>query len=408
MRDPMSFADGGSSTVLPTVDRADVWCRNPIKFEVDWALSARRDLEASRPGNAAGLRAVAIDGSRLDPARSRQSAQSLAVENRQPSANAAPSDGDIGATGFTHLNSFNAWKYFVHDNFPWLELRNRDDAAFGAAVTLYRIGGSLFSTLRVDACEAIRSRHLAEASRTGYIKLIWQLSGRTDVEQDGRSVGLEAGQIGLCDTSRLYRMHLRNHASLAVLLLPSDAFPGWRQMSPRVCGRSIGQSIATGAALAALMSLNGLPEDVVASEGGPVLDAVKWMLSNTLRGEPAAGEGESPCGALIAKAKRHIVEHIANPRLGPDHVASALCMSRRSLYLLFKGHRLSPSKMIHDIRLNQAKRSLEDPGQAHQKLTNIAFDAGFADYATFSRLFKLHFGVTPSEFRSCRRLALCA
>lgn len=317
-------------------------------------------------------------------------------------------EGGAYVAGLAHLGSFKAWKHFVQANFPWLELRSRSDAAFEAAVTLYRVGGSLFSTLRADACDAIRSCHPDEAPQAGYIKVMWQLSGRTDLEQDGQSFRLEAGQVGVCDTSRPYWMRLPARASLAVLLLPHAAFPGWHQFGPRVCGRSIGESIATRAALAALMSLNGLPVDVVAGQGGPVLAAVKWMLSNTLRGEPAAGEGESPCGALIDRARRHIVEHVADPTLGPDHVASALCMSRRSLYLLFKGHQLTPSKMIYDIRLNLAKRSLENPGQAHQKMTHIALDAGFADYATFSRLFKAHFGVTPTEFRSQRRLAPCA
>ena len=110
----------------------------------------------------------------------------------------------------------------------------------------------------------------------------------------------------------------------------------------------------------------------------------------------------------MAKARRHIVDRLSDPELGPDGVASALCISRRSLYLLFKRHRLTPARMICDIRLNRARGAPEDPGQAHQKMTHIAFDAGFADYATFSRLFKTRFGVAPSEFRARHRLAQCA
>ena len=309
------------------------------------------------------------------------------------------------ATG--QLLSFKAWKQFLRDDFPWLQLSEPQTAAFEAAVTSYRVGRNLFCTFRTDAFDAARPRDI-ETAGAGCTKVMWQLSGRTEIEQDGRACVLDVGQMGVCDTSRPYRMRLSARAELAVLLLPHDAHAGWQESGAGVCACSIDESIATRAALAALMSLNSLPLEVVANEGAPVLTAVKWMLGSILRGAPATAEDDGSCGALMIKARRHIVEHISNPALSPDHVASALCISRRSLYLLFKGHRLTPSKMIHDIRLNQARSSLEDPSRARQKMTSIALDAGFADYATFSRLFKAHFNVTPSEFRLQRRLSLCA
>ncbi len=324
-------------------------------------------------------------------------------------ADSMSADGEICSSGRLHLGSFSSWRRFVQDQFPWLSLPVRGKPGFHASVTTYRVGLTRFATIEADACEAQQFVHRENADHRGCIKVIWQTSGRIEVEQDGKSFRLGPGQVGVCDTARPYRMRIAGRAGAAVLLLPYDAFPGWAQIGPEICGRSIDQSIATRAALAALNSLNGLPADVVAEQGGPVLTAVKWMLSNSLRAsDPAAAEGLGGCATLIAKARRHIVEHASNPELGPDQVASALCISRRSLFLLFKRHRMTPSRMIRDVRLDQAKRSLEDPGQAHQKMTHIAFDAGFVDHATFSRLFKAQFGVTPSEFRSQHCLALCA
>ena len=323
-------------------------------------------------------------------------------------AASAPAATQSATPGAVRLGSFEAWTEFLHDHFPWLELRDGGGASFDADVTLYRVGGALFSTFRVGACEATRSRHLGEASRAGHIQLMWQLSSRTEAEQDGRSFRLEAGDVGVCDTSRPYRLRLSDRSRLAVLLVPGDAFPNWDRISRGVCGRKLIDGVGPRAALGALMSLNNQPADVVAKEGGPVLTAVKWMLSSALRGEVPARGGRTPGDTLMARARRHIAEHLADPALGPDQLASALGMSRRSLYLLFRAHRLTPSKLIHDVRLEMAKRSLEDPDRAHQKLMHLAFDAGFADYATFSRLFKAHFGVTPRDFRSQRRLAPCA
>ncbi|TDU32584.1 AraC-like DNA-binding protein [Panacagrimonas perspica] len=394
MRHSTPFADGASSAVVAPVGREAIRRRGVLESGVDWLTAAGCQPPVSPSGLAVPSRSGFVAEERLDGGFPRRGLDFVT----------GPSQASLA-----YLGSFEALKRWVKGSLPWLNVSNRHGEAFEARATHYRVGSSLFLTVRADACDATRSPHPADAAHPGCIQVIWPLAGRTEVEQDGRSFGLEDGELAVCDTSRPYRVSLAGRASLAVLLLPHDAFPGWQQLGSCVCGRSIRQSIATRAALAALMSLNSLPADVVAGQGGPVLSAVKWMLGNALlQREAAMGEDEAPCGALIAKARQHIVEHVADPGLSPDDVASALCMSRRSLYLLFKAHRLTPSKMIHDIRLNQVRRALEDPAQAHQKMTHIALDAGFADYATFSRLFKAHFGVTPSDFRSRHRLALCA
>ncbi len=319
-------------------------------------------------------------------------------------------DGEPGtrAAATLRFDSFASWKDFAQDEFPWLEFRSGAASSFEAEVVMHRLGKSLFSTLRTGACEAICSRQLPQLSEAGQVKLIWQLSGHLDAEQGGRSFRLEAGAVGVFDTARPYRLRVSNHASFAILLVPYSAFPGWQEASPHACGRRMADGIAPRAAIAALMSLNGLSTEAVRADGALVMTAMKWMLLGPVLGGGPQQGGDGVGNTLMAKARRHIVEHLGDPALDPDQVASALCMSRRSLYLLFKEHRLTPSRMICDIRLNQAKQSLEDPGQSHQKMTNIALDVGFPDYATFSRLFKATFGITPSEFRSRRRLPLCA
>lgn len=337
----------------------------------------------------------------LDTAPTTTRLQGFGVE-----AGSAPREV-VGARHPVDLLSFSTWREYVRQNLPWLEVRNRRAQAFAAAVTFYRVGGNVFTTLCAGAFDGTRRRHLREEP-LGYIKVIWQLSGQTDLEQEGRALSLQVGHVVVLDTSRPFRMSFPDRASVAILLLPYEAVPEWSQVGRNVCGILIDQSGTTHAALAALMSLNSLPAEALPVEGAPVLTAVRWMLSNTLRGDRTVREGEAPCGALMAKLKRFIVEHVGDPTLGPDQLASALCVSRSTLYLLFRGQRLSPLKMIQDIRLNQARLSLEDLKQANRKMTCIALDVGFPGYATFSRLFKAHFGITPSDFRAQRRLALCA
>lgn len=51
-------------------------------------------------------------------------------------------------------------------------------------------------------------------------------------------------------------------------------------------------------------------------------------------------------------------------------------------------------------RLDRAHAMLADPGQRHRRVLEIALDSGFDDVSAFSRAFRRHFGLTPSDVRS--------
>lgn len=302
------------------------------------------------------------------------------------------------------VNGFGHWKDFVHDNFPWLEHRDHTCGDFHAEVSAYRFGDGALTTISAGASEVIRTRHLSEASEEGFIKLMWQMSGGLQLEQDDRRCLIQPGQATVCDTARPYRIRLSDNAHFAVLMLPHSACPGWEHISRRICGEPVRDGCTMRAALGALMALTSLPAGEHA-DTATGFQAVQWMLSASLHGSASDLGGVAFQNPRLNKAQRHIIEHIGDPELDANSLARVLCMSRRSLYMLFKEYRLTPAKLIHDIRLEQSLKVLGDPQQQHRKITDIAFDHGFGDYATFSRLFKSQYGVAPSEYRHKSRAA---
>tara|TARA_R110000787_G_scaffold13918_51_gene43407 strand:+ start:1734 stop:2732 length:999 start_codon:yes stop_codon:yes gene_type:complete len=297
------------------------------------------------------------------------------------------------------VHGFAPWKDFVHDHFPWLEHRNNSLGDFQAQVSAYRTGIGALTTICADASEVIRTRHLAEATEEGFIKLMWQMSGKLQIEQDERQCSLAPGQAAVLDTARPYRISLSEGAHFAVLMLPHDSCPGWQRISQKICGARIGQTPSIRAALGALMALSGTPSSSDAVCNETVIQAVQQMLSSSLHHTASELGIDTNANPKLERAQRHIEQNIGNPGLDANDLASALCMSRRSLYLMFKQYQITPGKMIHDIRLEQIRQVLEQEEHRHRKITDIALDAGFGDYATFSRLFKKRFGVTPSEYR---------
>lgn len=307
---------------------------------------------------------------------------------------------DRGASGAKPRNElvrgFSPWKDFVHDNFPWLEHRNHSSSDFRAEVGAYNVAGGALTTINASASEVIRTKYLAERAEAGFIKLMWQMAGGMQLEQDGRQCIIGAGQATVCDTARPYRICITDQAHFAVLMLPYDALPGWESISQRICGVQLADEVTMRATLAALMSLRGVEDG---GSADTVLKAMQWMLAASLHRSAATMGAVSMQNARLSRAQQHILRNISNPDLDADALAAALCMSRRSLYMLFKEYQLTPVKMIHDLRLQGTMQVLGDASQHHRKITDIAFDHGFNDYATFSRLFKSQYGMTPSEYR---------
>jgi len=54
---------------------------------------------------------------------------------------------------------------------------------------------------------------------------------------------------------------------------------------------------------------------------------------------------------------------------------------------------------LNGYRIEDAKRSLEDPNQRQVPILTIALDAGFSSLGPFNRAFKAACGITPSEYR---------
>lgn len=61
------------------------------------------------------------------------------------------------------------------------------------------------------------------------------------------------------------------------------------------------------------------------------------------------------------------------------------------------------SEFVNAYRVKEAKRLLLDPHKQKETILTIAFESGFNSKSSFNRIFKLHTGKTPSQFRAARK-----
>lgn len=100
---------------------------------------------------------------------------------------------------------------------------------------------------------------------------------------------------------------------------------------------------------------------------------------------------------LMKKAWEYIEQHYSNSELTLKDTAEQFELSANYFGNLFKKESgMSFNQYLMQLRLDKAKVYLQDP---MIKLYEIGEMVGFKDYAYFSRAFKKHTGISPSEFR---------
>ncbi len=98
---------------------------------------------------------------------------------------------------------------------------------------------------------------------------------------------------------------------------------------------------------------------------------------------------------FIQKLLDYINENISDSNLSVEELASQLKLSRSQLYRKIKAITgQTVNEFIRKIRLERAKQIL-DAGSAN--ISEACFSVGFSSPSYFSKCFKAHFGVLPSE-----------
>ena len=96
--------------------------------------------------------------------------------------------------------------------------------------------------------------------------------------------------------------------------------------------------------------------------------------------------------AVVDYVKEHLTEHLTI-----DKLSALACMSKATFFRVFKREfGLTPVEFIIRERLAEAKRLLRHPRAA---VTEVCLRAGFNNLSYFQALFKKHEGVTPGEYK---------
>lgn len=279
----------------------------------------------------------------------------------------------------------------------------------------YRQFGSLIVTRVAHVIDGIgqveRSERLIRRSDPEVLRLMVCLRGGNVMTQDHRETSLGVHDMALFDSSRPFRVRLQPDRGrlheFAMLTFPRaelDLPAGTlRELTcVRLSGRAPIGGLLRGYAMGLLDDLERHRETDAAALTRVFLDLLGACVSSELA-LPSPVPVHSRNEVLFRLVTTFILEHLADPALGPVEVAAAHHIAVRTLHALFAQQGYTVAAWIRTRRLERCRQDLADPLLDDVPVGKVGARWGIPDAAQFSRTFRAEFGISPRAHREqCR------
>jgi AraC-like DNA-binding protein len=271
-------------------------------------------------------------------------------------------------------------------------------------LTLRRLPGLQFSSGTLQGASYRRTRETTDPTED--VGFVVNPRGSMLVSQCGREIELGAGDATLVSfTEALNTVH-RAPGDMLVLRFPRP------QLAPRLASvhDSMLRRIPHGTA--ALRMVTNYVN--VASQKATLDDELQQLVVSHIYDLVAVTAGATRDAAEIAQGrglraarllaiKQDIARDLDQPGLSVAALAARHGCTPRFIQRLFENEGTSFTDYVLTQRLACAHRMLTDPCRDGDKISMIALDAGFGDLSYFNRVFRRHFGDTPSGIREHAR-----
>ncbi|MGO4584043.1 helix-turn-helix domain-containing protein [Arthrobacter sp. 2RAF6] len=245
-----------------------------------------------------------------------------------------------------------------------------------------------------EASEVYRSHDLVRMHERDDMLLSLQRSGVGNILQHGRSAPLQRGQAAMYDASSPYSLQFPSKMSEMVLQVPRSVVPltglAFEGLTARVLPPSASLTVLT----SLLCSLDPKEAEIgseIAAEH--LADATVSLLKAVLVSTSIAGRPEVDASILHVAFCGYVNQHFSESDLGVERIAGAHHVSVRLVHKVFAAEGDTPAGFIRRVRLGHARFLLRDG----HSVTGVAYRVGFSNPDTFTRAYKRHFGLLPSE-----------
>ncbi|MCY1503982.1 Transcriptional activator FeaR [compost metagenome] len=286
----------------------------------------------------------------------------------------------------------------------WLSQVNRACGRFDARVLGPGFHGALWefqsgvirlSVVDLAQVHLYRSSKEVDGSDGSHFYAVFQLRGRSHLEQDGNRVVLSRGDISLVDAGRPSDMTYEDDSQQLSLILPRQVVERGLRCAGINCASLIPARTPVAALASRLIGEICRQDAMSMPESEATLDALVSLLRPAIGAPEREGDNQE---RLFRKAVAFIDEQIGADELCPELIAREVGISVRGLYRMFSKRGLVVAQYIKNRRLDRCAEMLRHAGGG-AKLSALGYAWGFSDSSYFSTAFKSRFGISPGEYR---------
>lgn len=293
-----------------------------------------------------------------------------------------------------------AWRGWMSELFGGLESDLYGDSVFEGHIATSHAGDVVMTRLEANRHRVMRSPRRAQASDTSYLKIVAPWQGNAALEQHGRQTWVRPGGWAIYDTTGSYEVANPERSRHLIVMLPKELLTERGLRIDALMGRHVGG--ASGISRVALETMRSIFQELplmtpeaARGAGDLVIDLVRLSLQELAGRATATTQQE----ALKDRIRDFVGKHLRDPDLSLDRIAQVLNCSKRHLHNAFADEDDTLGHYILHRRLQACMRDLKNPLNLQRTITDIAFSWGFNNGAHFSRVFREHAGLSPSEFR---------
>ncbi|MBO9603754.1 MAG: helix-turn-helix domain-containing protein [Novosphingobium sp.] len=295
-------------------------------------------------------------------------------------------------------HSLRQWQELVTETFVACSIKSLAAEDFNASLTHYAFGSVGVQEVRSSGSQIERTReHIRRDRKDGYF-VIQQRAGRVAIEQHGRIAIATPGDCILLSAKAPYSIRAQEQFVGLSMSVSSQILQSWLPDPEQMTARRIEGESGWGRALSA--TLANFPETAPQGLALPeflVVEQVMAQLAIALGSDTSSATRHQQ--ALFKRLEETLSDRHREPDFDPSQLAEQHGLSKRYVHLLFARAGTSFGKELTRVRLESARRLLEDHRFDRVDIMEIALRCGFRDSNGFSKRFRGQYGYPPSTYR---------